>query len=208
MNILQNGISYFLKGGLIMWPLLACSIASAALILDRLAFFHRAETDRKFTGLFCAALRKDDWQEARNLAQSTKGGEAALAIRLLDAPEAVRSQDAFIVSESTQIIDKYEQGLSYMQVIVTLAPLLGLLGTITGMMASFHALSSRWENPLAVTSGVGEALITTVFGLGIAIVTICFHAYFSQRVHRIAMDMENIANTFSEAVLRQKGNKL
>lgn len=188
-----------------MWPLLLCSVTAVALILDRLAFFHRAETDSRFAGQFCAALRRDDWEEAYHLAQSTKGGEAALAVRLLEAPEEVRSQEAFIQNESLQIIDKYNQGLTYLQVIVTLAPLLGLLGTITGMMASFQALGSRWDNPLAVTSGVGEALITTVFGLSIAIVSICFHAYFSQRVHHITMDMENIANTFSEAILRQKG---
>ena len=88
--------------------------------------------------------------------------------------------------------------------IVTLSPLLGLLGTITGMMASFAALGSRWDNPLAVTGGVGEALITTVFGLSIAIVTMCFYAYFSQRVHQITLEMELLCSTFSEAVARKK----
>lgn len=71
-------------------------------------------------------------------------------------------------------------------------------------MASFGNLGSRWENPFAVTSGIGEALITTVFGLAIAIVTLCCHAYFEERVHRIALDMEMIASTFSEAIVRQR----
>lgn len=108
------------------------------------------------------------------------------------------------MSESKQVLDRYKEGLSYLSVIITLAPLLGLLGTITGMMASFGNLGSRWENPFAVTSGIGEALITTVFGLAIAIVTLCCHAYFEERVHRIALDMEMIASTFSEAIVRQK----
>ena len=113
-------------------------------------------------------------------------------MRLLDAPEEIRAQEAFIMSESKQVLDRYKEGLSYLSVI------------ITGMMASFGNLGSRWENPFAVTSGIGEALITTVFGLAIAIVTLCCHAYFEERVHRIALDMEMIASTFSEAIVRQK----
>lgn len=169
-----------------------------------LCFFHRADTDRSFARTFCKALRRNDWQEADRVAQATKGGEAHLAVRLLDAPEEIRAQEAFIMSESKQVLDRYKEGLSYLSVIITLAPLLGLLGTITGMMASFGNLGSRWENPFAVTSGIGEALITTVFGLAIAIVTLCCHAYFEERVHRIALDMEMIASTFSEAIVRQK----
>ena len=186
---IKQGVEWFLRGGPVMWPLLLCSMASLALILDRFAFFHRADTD---------------WQEADRVAQATKGGEAHLAVRLLDAPEEIRAQEAFIMSESKQVLDRYKEGLSYLSVIITLAPLLGLLGTITGMMASFGNLGSRWENPFAVTSGIGEALITTVFGLAIAIVTLCCHAYFEERVHRIALDMEMIASTFSEAIVRQK----
>ena len=195
---IKQGVEWFLRGGPVMWPLLLCSMASLALILDRFAFFHRADTDRSFARTFCKALRRNDWQEADRVAQATKGGEAHLAVRLLDAPEEIRAQEAFIMSESKQVLDRYKEGLSYLSIIITLAPLLGLLGTITGMMASFGNLGSRWENPFAVTSGIGEALITTVFGLAIAIVTLCCHAYFEERVHRIALDMEMIASTFSE----------
>ena len=201
---IKQGVEWFLRGGPVMWPLLLCSMASLALILDRFAFFHRTDTDRSFARTFCKALRRNDWQEADRVAQATKGGEAHLAVRLLDAPEEIRAQEAFIMSESKQVLDRYKEGLSYLSVIITLAPLLGLLGTITGMMASFGNLGSRWENPFAVTSGFGEALITTVFGLAIAIVTLCCHAYFEERVHRIALDMEMIASTFSEAIVRQK----
>ena len=153
---IKQGVEWFLRGGPVMWPLLLCSMASLALILDRFAFFHRADTDRSFARTFCKALRRNDWQEADRVAQATKGGEAHLAVRLLDAPEEIRAQEAFIMSESKQVLDRYKEGLSYLSVIITLAPLLGLLGTITGMMASFGNLGSRWGNPFAVTSGIGR----------------------------------------------------
>lgn len=204
MKAIYLGMEYFTRGGLVMWPLLVCSLVSVAVILDRLAFFHRADTERGFSERFCRALRKDHWEEARNLARATKGGLAALAVHLLEAPEYLQLQAAFVTGESRSILNRFAHGLPYLKVIVTLSPLLGLLGTITGMMASFAALGSRWDNPLAVTGGVGEALITTVFGLSIAIVTMCFYAYFSQRVHQITLEMELLCSTFSEAVARKK----
>lgn len=133
----------------------SCHVAPAPMFygligthIRSLCFFHRADTDRSFARTFCKALRRNDWQEADRVAQATKGGEAHLAVRLLDAPEEIRAQEAFIMSESKQVLDRYKEGLSYLSVIITLAPLLGLLGTITGMMASFGNLGSRWEIPL------------------------------------------------------------
>lgn len=66
------------------------------------------------------------------------------------------------------------------------------------MMSSFQALEGRWENPMAVTAGVAEAMITTVFGLVIAIATICFHTYFSQKVDTLLDEVEQMDNTFLE----------
>lgn len=59
-------------------------------------------------------MRRNDWQEADRVAQATKGGEAHLAVRLLDAPEEIRAQEAFIMSESKQVLDRYKEGLSYL----------------------------------------------------------------------------------------------
>lgn len=75
---IKQGVEWFLRGGPVMWPLLLCSMASLALILDRFAFFHRADTDRSFARTFCKALRRNDWQEADRVAQATKGGELIL----------------------------------------------------------------------------------------------------------------------------------
>lgn len=74
-----------------------------------------------------------------------------------------------------------EQNLDYLSVVIGLAPMLGLLGTITGMISSFNALNERAQNPMAVTAGIGEALITTVFGLCIAIMGHVYTCVFVQQ---------------------------
>ena len=198
MEWLKTGWSYFLRGGLVMWPLLLCSVISLALTLERWKYFHKEDSGRVFPQQFCALLRESRWQEAWQLTENTPGEMAALGRKLLSAPPQVRTTESYIVGESRQLLQHFEKGLTYLQVIVTLAPILGLLGTITGMMASFDALGTRWENPLAVTAGVGEALITTIFGLLIAIVTICCHTYFAQRVKTLAGELEQVDNTFME----------
>ena len=81
----------------------------------------------------------------------------------------VKRLESIVYSKADRAIDGMEQNLDYLSVVIGLAPMLGLLGTITGMISSFNALNERAQNPMAVTAGIGEALITTVFGLCIAI---------------------------------------
>ena len=110
--------------------------------------------------------------------------------------------EGFITARAERALDKFEKNLGYLGVMVALTPVLGLLGTITGMIASFNALNERSTNPMAVTSGIGEALITTVFGLCISIFAILFHAYFTRRMKGITMDIEEMSNTLLEAIAK------
>ena len=70
------------------------------------------------------------------------------------------------------------------------------------MISSFNALDVRGDNPMAVTAGIGEALITTVFGLCISIIAICLHTYFTKRLTRMTLDIEEIGNTLLEAIAK------
>ena len=143
-------------------------------------------------------VRQKQWQDLLAMSRRTRGAQAELGIRLLTAPPEAREKESYILGESQQLVSRFDKGLNYLSVIVTLAPILGLLGTITGMMSSFQALGDRWDNPLGVTAGVAEAMITTVFGLLIAIGTICFHTYFSQRVNTVLEEVEQMDNAFME----------
>ena len=207
MEWLTHSWQFFVKGGVLMWPLLACSLVSLTIVLERLAFFRREDSGRDYPKQFCDLLRQGAGDKALELSRKTNGEAAALGVRLLSAPAWTARQESYVTGESRQVLSHLEKGLNYLSVIVTLAPILGLMGTITGMMASFQALGARWENPLAVTAGVAEAMITTIFGLAIAIFTICFHTYFSQKLRMISLELEQMDNTFLENAGRKQGGK-
>lgn len=210
MEWIKQVWSFFIRGGVVMWPLLMCSLVSLTIILERWSYFRKEDSGREYPRQFCRLLRQGKWTEVLELSRQTKGGLAALGLRLLTAPAEARSKESYVAGESQQVINRFEKGLNYLSVIVTLSPILGLLGTITGMMSSFQALEGRWENPMAVTAGVAEAMITTVFGLVIAIATICFHTVFSQKVDVLLGEVEQMDNAFLEnaGALPQKGGNL
>ena len=92
--------------------------------------------------------------------------------------------------------------LNYLSMIVTLAPLLGLLGTISGMIDSFNVFSVRTDQPLAITGGIGEALIATATGLCVAIFALVVHTYFAQKLDEILTSLDRIVNIVLSSVGR------
>lgn len=199
MNIFGAGLDYFLKGGPVMYPLLLCSIAAVAISVERYKFFKNADSGRAFTKEFCGYIEADDWSDAKELADSTQGELAKLATIVMDRHGNFERIESFISTRAERAIDKFENRLNYLNVIIALAPVLGLLGTVTGMIGSFNNFNQRMDNPLAVTAGIGEALITTVFGLCISIVGICMYAYFMKRLKSVTLEIEEIGNTLLEA---------
>ncbi len=200
MSIFATTINYFQRGGLIMWPLLLCSLAAVVLAVERYLFYKQADSGSHFALVFCRLLAEDKLPEATKLATGTKGETAKFAATVLAEHHSYARSTAYVESQADRVISHFEEFLSYLSVIVTLSPILGLLGTITGMMSAFNNFNFRGDNPLAVTAGVAEALITTVFGLCIAVLAICLHTYFMHRLTRITMDIEDISRSLLETL--------
>ncbi len=202
MNFFASGLDYFVKGGPVMYPLLLCSIAAVAISAERYLFFRKADSGREFTKQFCEYVEQDNWVDAKKLADGTRGEIAKLATIVMARHGRFERLENFVSVRAERALDQFENRLNYLNVIVTLAPVLGLLGTVTGMIGSFNNFSQRLDNPLAVTAGIGEALITTVFGLCISIVAICMYAYFNRRLKTITLNVEEVANTLLEAIAK------
>ena len=202
MNFFASGLDYFVKGGPVMYPLLLCSVAAIAISVERYLFFRKEDSGRDFTKMFCEYVEQDNWIDAKKLADNTQGEIAKLATIVMARHGRFERLENFVSVRAERALDKFDNRLNYLNVIVTLAPVLGLLGTVTGMIGSFNNFSQRLDNPLAVTAGIGEALITTVFGLCISIIAICMYAYFNRRLTTIALNVEEVANTLLEAIAK------
>ena len=199
---MSDVVSLLVKGGLVMVPLAVCSIVSLATILDRAWFWLRARGSRDVEDLLALAAR-GKWDDAVELARTARAPIA----RVLAAGVAARDMQPLRALEATALaeIARARRGLTVLDTIITLSPLLGLLGTVTGMIAAFGIMSTSGMNqPHAITGGVAEALIATAAGLAVAIVTLVPYNYFLARVERLTEEIER-HGTRLEALLAESG---
>lgn len=191
MDAIMTGVEFFHKGGAIMYVLLLCSIFVVTIGIERTMYFSRMDTGRAFAREFYQCMANDDFAGARKLAEDHRG---ALANILFGAMKLVKTDSSRVSSymeiQSGIALSKLRKRLYYLSVIVTMAPLLGLLGTISGMISAFSVFNLESGQATAITGGVGEALIATAMGLCVAIIALSVHAYFTQRIESIVTDME------------------
>lgn len=196
MSFFSNAIDYFVRGGIFMWPLLVCSVLSIVIGCERILYYRKAFSSTDFVEKFCQLMRELKTEEAMKLAQGAQGNAAKLAEEMLsqDNNKLEGRYESMVYSKTDRYIDAWEKHIGYLEVIIGLSPMLGLLGTITGMINSFNALNDRMNNPLAVTAGIGEALITTVFGLCIAIMGMLIFAYLDSKLKTGTLNINEVAD--------------
>lgn len=203
MDLLMQGVEYFHKGGLVMYILLICSIFIITIGIERLLYFMKADLGRAFAQNFYKLMINNKIEEARNLAQNSKGDLASLVDFAFNKMQNKNINLMMLLEVQSGIsISKFRERLYYLNVIVTMAPLLGLLGTIIGMISAFSVFNLEEGQAIAITGGVGEALIATATGLCVAIVSLAIHAYFVQRIDRIVTDMEQVFSLIEGYITR------
>lgn len=192
----QAAAALFERGGAVMWPLLLCSLAGLSIALERAIVFARFQRRRRAGEAVVGAMLADLQRGAPDPAIARGAPAEAGPIANLLA-EGLRTR-AFGLNESLQmaanrLLDELRRGLSLLDTIITLGPLLGILGTVTGIIRSFHLLSaSGVQDPTAVTGGIAEALLTTAAGLIVAILSLLPFNFFVSRLKRQARDIEQI----------------
>ncbi len=188
---------FFMKGGPVMYPLLLCSIISLTVIIER-AIFWIGVGMRKNQALLDEVLescRKGDWESIRVKAKGSKN----YVIRVLISGILHREYSLSKAMESAAADEITRMGrfMGVLDTMITVAPLLGILGTVLGIIESFSMLDAFGiENPQAVTGGIAQALITTATGLAIAIVTVFPYNYFNSRIEKAAKNIEKYATSF------------
>lgn len=193
---------YFKKGGPIMWPLLFLSLLAMTVILERLVFLmvEGGRRSPKTVRAIMAALEKRDLQGAIEAGRQSRDYLARCLHYALTNHEMSLS-NALMRSTAIELF-RYNRGISILDTIVTMAPLLGLLGTVTGMIGAFGMLGGGdLSAPSAITGGIAEALIATTFGLGIAITTLIPLNYLHSRCEQARHELEDVA-THTELLMK------
>jgi biopolymer transport protein ExbB len=190
-------IEIFKNGGPIMYPLLLCSLISLTVIIER-SFFWLGVGMRKNWHLVNEVLelsKKGDW----NAIKENAAGSKNYVIRVLISGILHREYSLIKAMESaaTEEVSRMRKYMGVLDTMITVAPLLGILGTVVGIIESFELLGSSGINtPKAVTGGIAQALITTASGLSIAIITVFPYNYFNSRIETAIRIMEKYATSF------------
>jgi biopolymer transport protein ExbB len=190
-----------------MWPLLVCSIAALAVVLERLLTLHRARTHtRRFMNRLLSALREKGVDEAVDICTHTRGPVAAvLHSGLLKAGDGPLAVEKAIETAGVLEMSFLQRGLIVLASVTTVAPLLGFLGTVSGMIHAFDAIATAEQvTAQLVASGVREALITTAAGLMIAIPAQVFYHYFLTRIDRFVIEMEEASVELVDALSERR----
>jgi biopolymer transport protein ExbB len=195
-------IGYFKKGGPIMYPLLCVSILAMSVVLERLWFLAREKKNRDsgVVDAILGRLQDGDVKGAIQAGSKTKDFVARALIYGIQHRE--KSLTNALIRSAGAEIHRFTRGISILDTCVTMAPLLGLLGTVTGMMGSFGMLGGAdLSAPSQITGGIAEALIATAFGLGIAITSLIPMNYLHQQAEKAKHEIED-ASTHLEILMK------
>ena len=189
-------LDIFISGGPVMYPLLLCSIIVMTVIIERFIFWVSMDMrrDKTLVDDVLELCRKGDWASVRSKIKGSKD----FVIRILISGILHRefSMTKAMESAAAEEIKGMRKYMSVMDTMITVAPLLGIFGTVIGIIASFEALGSAGiGEPQAVTAGIAQALITTASGLGIAILSVFPYNYFHSRVENAALTIEKYATS-------------
>ncbi len=198
-------LNLILKGGPVMYPLLICSLISLTITIERIIFWsnEKRKMDRKLLDEIFAEIEKGFYEKALDLGGKSKDYLVRIVCFALSHHKSSMLNAIEMAAEDE--IDRMKRGMAIMDTIITMAPLLGILGTVTGIIVSFDFLGQAGiEDPKAVTGGIAQALITTAAGLTIALATIIPYNYFIVKLEKAARNIEKRTTSLEILYERQK----
>ncbi len=203
----------FEKGGPVMYPLLACSIIAMTVVIERLLFWLREDMrrDQSLVDRVLNLCQKGDWSGVKAMVEDSRD----YVIRILVTGILHREFSMIKAMESAgaEEIKRMRRFMAILDTMITVAPLLGIFGTVLGIISSFDLLGAAGiEHPQIVTAGIAQALITTAAGLAIAILSVFPYNYFNARVENAAITIEKYATSleivYEKLSRKDRGNGL
>jgi biopolymer transport protein ExbB len=192
----ETPMELFKHGGLVMWPILLVSFIALTVVVERVLFIIRENANREpeVVEKMLENVEKGDIDAALALGRKSKDPVARILVYSLSNREYSLS-NAFIRA-SSQELTRYQQGMATLDTVITAAPLLGLLGTVTGMMGTFGALGTGNISGAmgAITGGVAEALIATCCGIFVAVCSLLPFNYVNARTEQAKQEIADCSH--------------
>jgi biopolymer transport protein ExbB len=198
----------FIEGGPgFMGIVLVCLILGLALVIERIIYLNMATTNsNKLLKNIEAALNSGGVDEAKEVCRNTRGPVASIFYQGLDrSHEGIDMVEKSVVSYGGVQMGLLEKGISWISLFIALAPMLGFMGTVIGMIGAFDAIAEAGDiSPAVVATGIKVALLTTVFGLIVAIILQIFYNYIVSKVDMIVNDMENASISLIDLLVKNE----
>jgi biopolymer transport protein ExbB len=201
----------FIQGGVPwMTPILLCLIIGLAIVIERIIYLNMATTNTdKLLSKIETALESDGVEGAKEVCRNTRGPVASIFYQGLDRySEGVDIVEKSIVSYGGVQMGRLEKGLTWIQLFIALAPMLGFLGTVVGMIIAFDDIEAAGDiSPTLVAGGIKVALLTTVFGLIVAMILQVFYNYIVSKVDEIVNTMEDASISIIDILVKYQHAK-
>ncbi len=185
----------FIEGGSgYMAPVLICLIFGLAICIERIMYLTLSSINsKKFIESIEETLKNGGVEEAKELCRNTRGPIASIFYQGLERiDEGVEMAEKSVIQYGNVIMGRLEKGLSWISLFIALAPMLGFLGTVIGMIQAFDAIAEAGDiSPTIVASGIKVALLTTVFGLIVAIILQVFYNYIVGKIESTVNELED-----------------
>jgi biopolymer transport protein ExbB len=198
----------FVEGGVPwMMPILLCLIVGLAICIERVIYLNLASTNtHKLLLNIENALNNDGVEAAKEVCRNTRGPVASIFYQGLDRyDEGVEVIEKSVVSYGSVQMGLLEKGLTWISLFIALSPMLGFLGTVVGMVIAFDNIQIMGDiSPAAVAGGIKVALLTTVFGLIVAMILQVFYNYLISKVDSIVNSMEDASISLLDMVVKYK----
>ncbi|WP_299121987.1 MotA/TolQ/ExbB proton channel family protein [uncultured Winogradskyella sp.] len=198
----------FIEGGPgFMGIVLLCLILGLAIAIERIIFLNLSTTNtKKLTQNVEDALNSGGIEAAKEVCRNTKGPVASIFYQGLDrADEDIDAAEKAVVAYGGVQMGQLEKNVSWISLFIALAPMLGFMGTVIGMIQAFDKIEAAGDmQPSLVAGGIKVALLTTVFGLIVAIILQIFYNYIIAKIDSIVNDMEDASITLMDLLVRHK----
>jgi len=199
---------YFIQGGAgFMASILLCLIFGLAISIERTLYLNLSGTNtKKLLNQLESTLESKGIEEAKEVCKNTRGPVASIFFQgLTRYDEGLDMVEKSVVAYGSVLMGRLESGLSWISLFIATAPMLGFLGTVIGMVVAFDAIEAAGDiSPTVVAGGIKIALLTTVFGLIVAIILQFFYNYLVAKIDSLVNDMEDSSISFIDILSRYK----